>query len=151
MEARKACSKFWNLGVRHPTVHVRIFWIFLKFKLKKIIKSKHWILKILKFSKNLKLKQNTYSATGNWVEMKSLSPQTIVHWPDPLLGAINIKKWGWPRISKFGFYDLYECSELTLGHIWHSPSFAGGLSPLWGVNKGDQEFKYTISTIYMSI
>ena len=32
-------------------------------------------------------------------------------------------------------------SELTLGHFWPSCG---------GVNKGDQEFQYTISTIYMS-
>ena len=31
---------------------------------------------------------------------------------------------GWPINSKFGFYDLYECLELTLGHVWHSPNFA---------------------------
>ena len=47
----------------------------------------------------------------------------------PYWGGHKHKKWGWPRISKF----------------------AGGLSPLCGVNKGDQEFKYKISTMYMSI
>ena len=86
VEAKILWSKFWNFGFWQPTVLASLcisFRFFLKLKQKKIIKSKPWILKNLKFSQNLKLKQNTDSATGNWVEMKSLPPQTIVHWPDP--------------------------------------------------------------------
>ena len=106
VEARILWVKFWNFGFRQPTVQASLcisFRVFLKFLRKKIIKSKPWILKNLKFSQNLKLKQNTDSATGNWVEMKSLPPQTIVHWPDPTplppphapyWGGINIKNEG---------------------------------------------------------
>ena len=95
-----------------------------------------------------KLSGNEKFAPSNY---RALTRPPSPHSTPPYWGGYKHKKWGWPRISKFGFSDLYECSELTLGHIWHSPSLAGGLSPLWGVNKGDQEFKYTIFTIYMSI
>ena len=65
----------------------------------------------LKIRENLKLKQNMDTATGNWVEMKSLSPQTIVHWPDPLLGAINIKNEGDQEFLNLVSMILYECSS----------------------------------------
>ena len=68
---------------------------------------------------NLKLKQNTDSATENWVEMKSLPPQTIVHWPDPPTptprppteGGINIKNEGDQEFLNLVSMILYECSS----------------------------------------
>ena len=69
MEAKILWAKFWNFGFWQPTVQTSLcmsFRIFIKFKLKKIIKSKPWILKNLKFTQNLKLKQNTEAKFWNF-------------------------------------------------------------------------------------
>ena len=86
---------------------------------------------------------------------KKFPPQTIItHWPitlslphAPSIYVYKHKNWEWPRISQYGFYDLYEYSELTFSHYWHSLSLPGGYDSCQGAifkNKDDLEFQYKL-------
>ena len=85
VEAKILSTKFWNFGFWQPSVRsslCRSLSFFFKFIFLKLSQNyEFW--KIWNLVKIWNLKQNTDSPTGNWVEMKSLPPQTIVHWPDP--------------------------------------------------------------------
>ena len=97
----------------------------------------------------------------------NLTRHLIIPTPHTLLRSYKHKKLVWPRISKFVFYDLYECSprkdtpntqrdrwcgpfRTDNSEIWGFRRFFAILVVLWGITSRGQNSKTSDSDIQQS-